>query len=50
MYTKSQNGATLVVPAPLTSSNISHFYDLPNPDKSAKPIIDAPKPPGLNDN
>lgn len=28
-YLQSRNGMTVVVPPPLTDSNISHFYDLP---------------------
>lgn len=29
LYLTSHNGQKLLVPPPLTSSNISHFYDLP---------------------
>lgn len=28
-YLQSKNGVGVVVPPPLTDSNISHFYDLP---------------------
>ena len=29
LYLRSKNGPGVVVPPPLTDSNISHFYDLP---------------------
>lgn len=29
LYLQSKNGVPLDVPRPLTSANISHFYDLP---------------------
>jgi len=31
LYLSSRNGPALQIPPPLTSSNISHFYDLPPP-------------------
>lgn len=34
-YLQSRNGPGLVVPPPLTSDNVSHFYDLPAQDKKA---------------
>lgn len=43
LYLRSQNGPNLVIPAPLTTENISHFYDLPsvigNPNISIVPPI-----------
>jgi uncharacterized lipoprotein len=35
LYLKSRNGDSLVVPSPLTSGDISHFYDLPPQNKDA---------------
>lgn len=35
LYMKARNGSNLVVPKPLTSSNISHFYDLPDQNGNA---------------
>lgn len=34
-YLKSRNGVNLAVPAPLSSANISHFYDLPPQNQDA---------------
>lgn len=42
LYLGSKNGANLVVPPPLTSSNINHFYDLPAQDKAAEVNIAPP--------
>ncbi len=43
LYLASQNGTMIVVPAPLTSANIGHLYDLPqqtaNPRISIKPPV-----------
>ena len=41
-YLKSRNGVNLVVPPPLTSTNISHFYDLPSQNQDAKVSIEPP--------
>lgn len=42
LYLKSRNGVNLVVPPPLTSANISHFYDLPSQNQDAKISIEPP--------
>lgn len=42
VYLQSRNGVKLEVPPPLTSANISHFYDLPVQDKPAKVSIAPP--------
>lgn len=43
-YLKSQNGTNLVIPSPpLTSNNMSHFYDLPNQMQNASVSIRPPK-------
>lgn len=34
-YLRSKNGLNLVIPPPLTSANISHFYDLPPQNQNA---------------
>lgn len=44
-YLQSRNGATVVVPPPLTDSNISHFYDLPQQNQSAQVSITPPTDP-----
>ncbi len=44
-YSQSKNGATVVVPPPLTDSNISHFYDLPPQNQSAQVSITPPSDP-----
>lgn len=41
-YLKSHNGAQLVVPPPLTTSNISDFYNLPVQNQNAKVSITPP--------
>jgi len=46
-YLQSKNGATVVVPPPLTDSNISHFYDLPQQNQSAQVSIAPPSDPNL---
>ena len=42
-YLHSKNGDNLVVPSPLTTANISHFYDLPPQNQNAKVSIKPPK-------
>jgi len=42
-YLESKNGPLLVVPEPLTRSNISGFYDLPTPEGNKKVSIVPPK-------
>lgn len=44
-YLNSRNGATLIVPSPLTSLQISHFYDLPKQDNHATVNIAPPVEP-----
>lgn len=46
-YLDSRNGKQLVVPPPLTTSNISHFYDLPQREKSAAVSITPPTNPAV---
>ncbi|WP_045096147.1 hypothetical protein [Legionella fallonii] len=45
LYLQSRNGVQIEVPPPLTSANISHFYDLPpqnqNPQVSIAPPVDV---------
>ena len=41
-YLHARNGAKVVVPPPLTDSNISHFYDLPQQNQSALVNIAPP--------
>ena len=41
-YLQARNGAKVVVPPPLTDSNISHFYDLPQQSQSALVNIAPP--------
>ncbi len=41
-YLQSRNGANLVVPPPLTSGNISEFYNLPAQTQDARLNIDPP--------
>lgn len=43
-YLESRNGAPLVVPEPLTRSNLSGFYELPTPEGERKVSIVPPKP------
>lgn len=47
-YLASRNGKQLVVPPPLTTSNISHFYDLPQNNKSAAVSIAPPTKPAVD--
>lgn len=42
LYLSSKNGPHIHVPAPLTESNISHFYDLPSQEKDARVNIVPP--------
>ncbi|WP_419418912.1 hypothetical protein ACNVED_10190 [Legionella sp. D16C41] len=42
MYLHSRNGATINVPSPLTTANISHFYDLPSPGQNVDVDITSP--------
>ena len=41
-YLESRNGVNLVVPPPLTTTNISHFYDLPPQNQDARVSIEPP--------
>ncbi len=41
-YIHSQNGPNIVVPPPLTTENISHFYDLPPASRDPKISIVPP--------
>lgn len=41
-YLQSHNGVNVVVPPPLTSSNLSHFYDLPAQSQDARVSIEEP--------
>jgi len=42
LYLQSRNGEALVVPPPLTSANISNFYDLPQQTQDARVSIAPP--------
>lgn len=42
LYLASRNGPNLVVPAPLTDTDISHFYELPNQNQPATVSIVPP--------
>lgn len=42
-YLESRNGERLLIPPPLTDSNISHFYDLPNPEGSTNVSVAPPE-------
>lgn len=46
-YLQSRNGAIVVVPPPLTASNISHFYDLPPQNQNPLVNIAPPSAPKL---
>ncbi|MCC5013965.1 MULTISPECIES: hypothetical protein [unclassified Legionella] len=48
LYLRSKNGTTVVVPPPLTDSNISHFYDLPPQNQNAQVSIAPPTDPALS--
>lgn len=41
-YLKSRNGPKLVVPAPLTDTDISYFYNLPPQNQDARVSIEPP--------
>ncbi len=41
-YLKSQNGADLVVPPPLSTTNISDFYHLPDQQQNARVSVTPP--------
>lgn len=41
-YLQSRNGSGIEVPSPLTSGNISHFYDLPQQNQNAVVSIVPP--------
>ncbi|MCA0403959.1 MAG: hypothetical protein LCH30_09210 [Proteobacteria bacterium] len=43
LYMQSRNGPDVNVPRPLTDSNISHFYDLPQQNKNPAISIEPPK-------
>lgn len=42
LYLQSKNGQKVEVPPPLTSSNISNFYDLPEQTQDPKVNIQPP--------
>lgn len=48
LYLRSKNGTIVVVPPPLTDSNISHFYDLPPQNQNAQVSIAPPTDPALS--
>lgn len=41
-YLQSRNGEPLAVPSPLTSDNISHYYDLPQQTQDPRVSIAPP--------
>lgn len=41
-YLHSRNGVNVVVPPPLTTTSMSHFYDLPPQEQNAKVSIKPP--------
>lgn len=41
-YVQSHNGVGIVVTPPLSTANISHFYDLPSQSQDAKVSIVPP--------
>ncbi|OGV27755.1 MAG: hypothetical protein A3F18_00790 [Legionellales bacterium RIFCSPHIGHO2_12_FULL_37_14] len=41
-YGKAENGPPLQVPKPLSKKEISHYYDLPNPDATYTKISIVP--------
>jgi uncharacterized lipoprotein len=43
VYLQSRNGEKINVPPPLTSANISSFYDLPAQNENARVNISPPK-------
>ncbi len=42
IYLNSRNGGNQIVPPPLTSANISHFYDLPPQNQDAHVSVVPP--------
>lgn len=44
LYLRSHNGVPLEVPPPLTSSNLSNFYDLPPQTHNPRVSIIPPPP------
>ena len=42
LYLQSRNGVKIEVPPPLTSSNLSTFYDLPQQNQNAQVSIAPP--------
>lgn len=42
-YLRSKNGVELVVPPPLSSDEVSHFYDLPNQSQNPNVSIEPPQ-------
>lgn len=42
VYLQSRNGVTIRVPAPLTTANMSSFYDLPPQNQDARLDIAPP--------
>ena len=42
LYLQSRNGVKIEVPPPLTSANISNFYNLPPQNQNAKVSIAPP--------
>jgi uncharacterized lipoprotein len=42
LYLQSRNGEKLEVPGPLTSANISYFYELPQQTQDARVSIAPP--------
>lgn len=42
LYLQSHNGEKLEIPHPLTSSNISNFYDLPPQNQDARVSLAPP--------
>lgn len=42
VYLQSRNGQKVAVPPPLTSSNLSNFYDLPEQTQNATVSIEPP--------
>lgn len=48
-YLQSRNGPDIIVPPPLTSTNISHFYDLASQQQNAQVSLDPPIEKGFNE-
>jgi hypothetical protein len=42
-YLSSKNGPSLVVPPPMTTENISYFYNLPSQNQNARVSVKPPK-------